>query len=225
MEAGGRHISEPLGGFFMFKKKTINNVSLRPVGPNILLEILVHGKYKKIIEIPYIYKKKELGQSKMSFREQLNYLRHLINLILSSPKERTFYVFSIVGMTGIVVNLLILYSLKNVGMNIVLAASISGGLSIVWNFFLNNKFTWSYVEKRSTYNRLIKYIAFTLFGLLINLIILHIILTFTSINYLIANIIGIIVASFANYNLNRRWTWQTKSNKIKVIQVVGKSIS
>ena len=50
-----REISDPLSGFFAFKREVIKESNLNPSGYKILLEILVKGNYKKVAEVPFIF--------------------------------------------------------------------------------------------------------------------------------------------------------------------------
>jgi len=45
-------IKDPLSGFFILKREIIDNVELAPRGYKMLLEILVKGKYNKVVEYP-----------------------------------------------------------------------------------------------------------------------------------------------------------------------------
>ena len=69
-----------MSGFFLIKKSVIDGVKLSPIGYKILLEILVKGKYKNFIEIPYIFRNRTFGNSKMSSKIILEYLKHLLEL-------------------------------------------------------------------------------------------------------------------------------------------------
>ena len=69
-----------MSGFFLIHKKVIDGVELNPIGYKILLEILVKGKYKNYIEVPYIFRNRATGNSKMSNKIILQYLKHLWKL-------------------------------------------------------------------------------------------------------------------------------------------------
>ena len=71
---------DPMSGFFLIHKKVIDGVELNPIGYKILLEILVKGKYKNYIEVPYIFRNRATGNSKMSNKIILQYLKHLWKL-------------------------------------------------------------------------------------------------------------------------------------------------
>ena len=73
---------DPMAGFFGVRRKTLQACrgSLNPVGYKIGLELIVKGPCRTIAEVPIQFHDRVHGQSKLSFREQLNYLRHLKRL-------------------------------------------------------------------------------------------------------------------------------------------------
>lgn len=75
-----RDITDPVSGFFVLKREVLKDIDISPIGYKILLEILVKGKYKGIVEVPYIFKGRISDESKMNFQEYINYLRHLYML-------------------------------------------------------------------------------------------------------------------------------------------------
>jgi len=74
------NISDPMSGFFFFKKDILAGIRLSPIGYKIMLEILVKGKYQNIKEIPYTFRDRYKGESKLNWREHVNYLGHLAKL-------------------------------------------------------------------------------------------------------------------------------------------------
>ena len=74
-------VKDPMSGFFSFKKKSVANLNLlSPIGYKIGLEIMVKYNFKKIIEEPIVFTHRVYGESKFGFREQVNYLRHILRL-------------------------------------------------------------------------------------------------------------------------------------------------
>jgi len=74
-------INDPMAGFFLMKKELIKkDVPLDPIGYKILLELIVKTSPQKICEVPIHFHKRLYGKSKLSFKEQLNYLRHVSRL-------------------------------------------------------------------------------------------------------------------------------------------------
>ena len=75
------NVKDPMSGFFFLKKEVINNIKFTSKGYKICLEILVKGKYDKVIEIPYIFNNRKYGKSKLNFNEYIKYLIDWIRLI------------------------------------------------------------------------------------------------------------------------------------------------
>jgi dolichol-phosphate mannosyltransferase len=64
------------------EKSVIEGVKLNPTGYKLGLEILIKGNYKKVKEIPYTFKPRKNGASKLNKSEILSYLNLLKDLYL-----------------------------------------------------------------------------------------------------------------------------------------------
>ncbi len=78
----GIRASDPMSGFFGLKRSVIDGVTLSPIGYKILLEVLVKGTYRSSQEIAYIFRNRVRGESKMTSKVVLEYLKHLGKLWL-----------------------------------------------------------------------------------------------------------------------------------------------
>ncbi len=78
-----RLVKDPMSGFFILRRKVILGKEIQPLGYKILLEIIVKGHYKKICEIPYVFKARKTGKSKIGFRQCLVSFFHIIKLGLT----------------------------------------------------------------------------------------------------------------------------------------------
>ncbi|MCC6052466.1 MAG: polyprenol monophosphomannose synthase [Fervidicoccaceae archaeon] len=75
-----KNIKDPISGFFMFKREIVKNIHLNPRGFKILLEILVKGNYQSVVEVPYPFRERRKGKSKLNSKEIINYVIHLLKL-------------------------------------------------------------------------------------------------------------------------------------------------
>lgn len=75
-----RPCQDPTSGYFMLRRSVIEQVELQPLGWKILMEILVRGNYERMVEIPYVFKPRREGRSKLGWQEQVQYVRHLLRL-------------------------------------------------------------------------------------------------------------------------------------------------
>jgi glycosyltransferase involved in cell wall biosynthesis len=76
-----RPVSDPLSGFFAFRRGVTDGVALRPLGYKILLEVLVRGRLTVVAEVPYRFDARAAGESKLALRQHWEYLRHLCRLL------------------------------------------------------------------------------------------------------------------------------------------------
>jgi dolichol-phosphate mannosyltransferase len=73
-------ISDPLGGYFLFRRSIVDDVQLRPIGYKILLEILVRCEWQVVREIPYVFQPRLAGESKADLPQGVRFLLHLATL-------------------------------------------------------------------------------------------------------------------------------------------------
>ncbi len=72
--------TDPLSGFFLFRRSVVKDAGLRPLGYKILLEILVRGHLDNVVDVPFAFERRRTEQSKAGLREAWNYLRQLWRL-------------------------------------------------------------------------------------------------------------------------------------------------
>lgn len=202
-----RNISDPTGGFFAFKKKILSGVILNPIGWKILIEILVRGKYTKVKEIPYKFDRRSSGDSKMSFKEQINYLKHIFRLVRCSQEDRRIFMFATVGFLGVIVNMIFYNIFVTLGFEVNISGTFSALIAMVGNFILNRNITWRDKKSSRFFVEAFKFLFVSCCGIIINVFILSLLHYKFKVNYNISNLAGIFAAVLWNYNLNRLWTW------------------
>ncbi|PJA26463.1 MAG: hypothetical protein CO189_10725 [candidate division Zixibacteria bacterium CG_4_9_14_3_um_filter_46_8] len=124
-----------------------------------------------------------------------------------------FLKFSIVGGSGVIVNMGMLYFLTEFAGFYYLASSlIAIEVSILCNFVLNDLWTWGdkkhqtkkrYLERMARYN-----LSAAASGFLGNFVIMTVLTEAGGLQYLLSNFIGIGVGILLNYFLNDRWTYK-----------------
>ena len=209
-----RGIKDPLSGFFLLRREVIDGVELSPTGYKILLEVLVKGKAREIVEVPYIFRVRERGTSNLTSGEGLLYLKHLTRLTGLQEGAIRFLKFGLVGLSGVLVNEGLLWLLtENLGLYYLLSAAIAVETAIITNFILND--IWTFRDRRTPGNRSLlgrglKFNLVSLGGLGINIAILWTVTEVVGISYLISNLIGIAGATLWNFTINTLWTWRAK---------------
>lgn len=75
-------IRDAASGFFLIKREIARSAVIKAGGFKICLELIVRGTATRLVEIPYQFDDRELGESKMSLREASGYLVQLKDLYL-----------------------------------------------------------------------------------------------------------------------------------------------
>jgi dolichol-phosphate mannosyltransferase len=74
-------VRDPMSGFFAMRRADFLRAErLNPIGYKIGLEILVKCGFRDVGEVPIHFADRRAGESKLSVRQQVQYLRHLIRL-------------------------------------------------------------------------------------------------------------------------------------------------
>ncbi|RDI70073.1 glycosyltransferase [Halopelagius longus] len=109
-----RGCSDPMSGFFAVRREIVQDVVLDPEGYKILLELLVKCDYDTIVEVPYVFRDREYGESKLTASEYQFYVEHVLmlstvwlgtTLTRNSRKVVRMLEFFAVGALGVVVNM------------------------------------------------------------------------------------------------------------------------
>ncbi|MBL8874632.1 MAG: polyprenol monophosphomannose synthase [Phycisphaerae bacterium] len=74
-------LSDPMSGFFAMRAADFRATrNLNPIGYKIALELLVKGPFRATREVPIHFADRKRGESKLSLKEQIRYIRHLARL-------------------------------------------------------------------------------------------------------------------------------------------------
>lgn len=74
---------DPMAGFFCLRRETFSRAEqagLNPIGYKIALEIMIKARCRRVAEVPIEFSDRLYGQSKLSLRQQVLYLQHLLRL-------------------------------------------------------------------------------------------------------------------------------------------------
>jgi dolichol-phosphate mannosyltransferase len=73
-------VRDPLSGFLLVRRNITEGVALCPLGFKISLEILVRCPRRRLVEVPYRFRRRAAGSSKADFRVGKLFLQHLWRL-------------------------------------------------------------------------------------------------------------------------------------------------
>lgn len=214
-----------MSGFFAFKKSILNNLKFDLIGYKILLEMLVKTKDVKILEIPYTFTNRKIGQSKLDSKIILDYLKTVWKLyrfrkaVKTDKQKSTSFLskaarFYTVGASSLIVNLISSFLLvTNIPDVWYIHANLVGIISsISTNFILNKIWTFENKDfsKKKTMLQFFKFVIFSAFGALIQLGMVFYLTETQNMPYYLSLIFAVITAAFGNFILNKKYTFKEK---------------
>jgi dolichol-phosphate mannosyltransferase len=148
--------SDPMTGFFAFRRDAVDLDRLRPRGFKILLEILTRHDLR-VAEVPFVFGERHGGESKASWRNGLQFLYQMASLRMGRMSR-----FAAVGALGTIVNLAVMALLVHglIDVNYVLASVVAAEVSILHNFLMQERFVFRDVRRGSALRRGAQFFGF-----------------------------------------------------------------
>ncbi len=140
-----RPMSDPMSGFFMLRRDVVDRVAgkLSPHGFKILLDLVGSSPPSlKIREIPFVFRPRLHGESKLDSAVVLEYLGLLLSKASGGLLSIRFLMFGLVGSTGVVVNLGVLAVLLARHVGFAEAQAVAMLTAMISNYLLNNALTY-----------------------------------------------------------------------------------
>ncbi|WP_442680120.1 glycosyltransferase family 2 protein [Sphingomonas sp. ASY06-1R] len=139
-------MTDPMSGFFLMRRdafmRSLPNLS--SVGYKILLDIAASAPVPlRIAEVPYTFRMREHGESKLDSLVLWEYLQLILDKAFGHLIPPRFMSFALVGGFGIFVHFLVLTLMfKGLGISFDISQAIASIVAISNNFFLNNALTY-----------------------------------------------------------------------------------
>jgi len=136
-----------------------------------------------------------------------------LNILWRSLEPKRFLKFCIVGLSGVAVNLGLLWLLtEHLGLFYLISAAFSIEVSIIYNFILNEFWTFrdrvGHSSDKILLKRMVKFNMICAAGAAINILVLASLTELLGLYYLISALFGIGTATLWNYGMNIMWTWR-----------------
>jgi dolichol-phosphate mannosyltransferase len=77
---------DPMSGFFLVRRQSVEKIEFQPTGFKLLLEVLVRGQIESIEEVPFAFGLRYRGASKANFKVGWDYARLLARLYAGKMK-------------------------------------------------------------------------------------------------------------------------------------------
>ena len=211
----GVELTDPMSGFFMIRSNRLRDRvgDLTGVGYKILLDILsAPGDKIELREVPYEFREREAGESKLDNKVILEFVELLLARTIGRWIPTKFIMFSMVGALGVVVHMVILTALFRSGFaSFTTAQAIATVVAMTANFFVNNVFTYfdSQLRGWQLLPGWLTFCAASSIGAVANLgIAVYLFETMDAVWFMSA-LGGIIVGSAWNYAVTALYTWKT----------------
>jgi dolichol-phosphate mannosyltransferase len=221
----GVRLKDPMSGYFLVRRKDFSEIKpdLDGKGFKILLEIVAHLHTTKIKEVPYTFRPRAHGESKLSGKVILQYFHQIWRLCSSSRHFTVRFIKSaIVGGIGLFINLGVMaIFLKSTSILDWRASAIASLAANLQNYVLYN--VWTYVAGFHTgFRKLDGYLSYLLMsasGMVVSTIaysvfagaFLHVPLMQQSpqafYGRLFCQFVAVLLGIRFNYALNRVFNW------------------
>ena len=105
-------LTDPMSGFFIVRRTFFERIAhrLTGIGFKILLDIVLSSdRDLRIGEVPYHFRLRQHGQSKLDLIVGLEYIELLLDKVIGDYISVRFALFSVVGTVGVLIHLLLLW--------------------------------------------------------------------------------------------------------------------
>ncbi|AXS39419.1 glycosyltransferase family 2 protein [Breoghania sp. L-A4] len=146
----GVELTDPMSGFFMIRREMVDAVApkLSAQGFKIMLDIAASAEGSlRIKELPFVFRERLHGESKLDTLVTLEYLGLLVSKLTRDLVSVRFLMFGMVGASGVIVHLASLRA-GLITLPFDYAQTLATFVAMTWNFFLNNQLT--YRDRRLT---------------------------------------------------------------------------
>jgi dolichol-phosphate mannosyltransferase len=207
-------LSDPMSGYFMVRRKAVVGKSLSPVGYKILIEVTGRGRIRWIGEVGYVFREREAGTSKVTWKQYIEYIHHLLRLRFALWPIKRFVRFGVVGFSGIFVDLGVFYLLRTLlGLGLTRSAIFSSEVAIINNFLWNDLWTFGDISRkqqgwRKRVKRLLKFNLICLSGLILNVLLVNFLFNVLGVNEYLAKLIAIAAVTLWNFWFNLKLSWR-----------------
>ena len=225
----GVELTDPMSGYFVLRREDFNRIhkQLDAGGFKILLEIVGRLAPSRLEEVPFTFRERVAGESKLSSKVVLQYLGQLWRLSsVSRYMSVRFIKFALVGASGTIINLCaFLIFARLFGLRDWRISALATLFANLTNYVFNN--AWTFVDRGHRGWSLVRgyftYLGLSLVGMSAST------LTFAGLtrayhtylhtvqpakeSYILAlgfQLVAILVGTVFNYELNRRFTWRDK---------------
>jgi dolichol-phosphate mannosyltransferase len=228
-------VSDPMSGYFALTRSAYERgaAGINPRGFKILLEFIGRDRDLRVLEVPYEFRNRVHGETKLNRSVIRSYLLAVAELRLGRQVDPAFLLYVLVGLVGLVVNSVV-FSLAEAagvpqfttGLNEALdpiygSFVLSVAVSTVVVFALNNEFTF-WEQRYSGWKLMPAFLVFVGMTIVGTLVHVGVFTYLQNIGLLLSvlgdagartlhNLIGAVVALIVNWYLNTTYLWRRRN--------------
>jgi dolichol-phosphate mannosyltransferase len=209
-------VTDPMSGFFMIRRQIVGDVApkLSSDGFKILADILLCAPAGlRIVETPYVFRKRRAGESKLSPLVAMDFLGLLVHHASAGVLPIRFVLFAAVGGFGLIIHLCVLKLLLQTSAlpSFEAAQFVATLAAMTSNFLLNNEVTYREYRYRR-WDKLRGLLLFALVcsvGVVVNVDIATWLFNFDHI-WWVAGFAGALVGVVWNYAVSTSFVWRRR---------------
>lgn len=211
----GVELGDPMSGFFMIRRPLVEGVAgeLSREGFKVLLDIVSTIEEPiRIVELPFTFRGRHAGESKLDSLVTAEYLGLLFSKISGGVLPVRFLMFAAVGASGIIVHIASLYlGLDLFGWGFEWSQLFAVMAAMTWNYILNNQLTYRDRRLRGMafVVGLFTFYVVCTFGTIANVGVASWIHGFHPVPW-IAGLAGAVMGAVFNYAASSVLTWRSK---------------
>lgn len=210
----GSELADPMSGFFMLRTELLRALvpRLGGIGFKILLDIIsASARPLRIAELPYTFRLRTAGESKLDHVAAMEYVIALYDRRFGRLVPVRFAMFSAIGAIGVGLHMGVLAILfVGLGVSFIAGQIVATLAAMTFNFFLNNALTYRDRRLRGGAALLRGWAAFCLVcsvGAVANVGVAAFLHDAQRGAWAASALIGVLVGAVWNYALSSRFTW------------------
>ncbi|MES3083050.1 glycosyltransferase family 2 protein [Sphingomonas faeni] len=207
-------LSDPMSGFFMIRTDIVRRLapSLSAIGFKILLDLLTASPTPlRIAELPYVFRVREEGESKLDNVVALEYLIAIYDRMFGRIVPVRFAMFSVIGLLGVGIHMAVLTALfMGLGARFLASEILATFVALTFNFFLNNALTYRDRRLKGWRQLVDGWVSFAVIcsvGAVANVGIAAFLYEMRDGAWAASALIGVLVGAVWNYALSSKFTW------------------
>ncbi|CAN5128661.1 glycosyltransferase family 2 protein [soil metagenome] len=208
-------LSDPMSGFFAIRRDVLLQAAPRVsgIGYKVLLDLVASsGRSLRVAEIPYCFRNRSRGESKLDSLVALEYFEMLLDKSIGRWIPAKFILFGMVGALGLLVHLAVLaLATGPIDLGFRSGQTLAVITAMTFNFFLNNRLT--YRDRRLVglgfLRGLLSFYLICSLGAVANIGIGTILFARHE-SWWVAGVAGAVVGSVWNYVIGGMFTWKKR---------------